>query len=148
VSERVREHRGDPPDAEEVRSRAEEGWRLVAVEWERAGSGSAAEEEESPPAAHEVPYGQRVCGGQELFLEDHPDEQRTLRLILAGLVDDRPLSAIARDLNERGLRTRRGESWTQSGLFDLLPRIVEAGARILRSEAWAEERRQSRLRAI
>ena len=39
VNERIREHRDDLPSEEELRDRQSEGWRVVAVEWER-GSGS------------------------------------------------------------------------------------------------------------
>ena len=144
VNERIREHRDDLPSEEELRVRQSEGWKLVAVEWER-GAGSTESATES--ARREVPYGLRASSDR-LFLEDHPQELATLRRILSGLVDDVPLTAIAERLNDEGLRTRRNRRWKQSDLFDLLPRIVEVGADILRSDAWSDDRKDHRLRAI
>ena len=144
ANERIREHRDDLPSEEEIQGRRNEGWKLVAVEWER-GSGSTESAAASP--RREVPYGLRPTA-DGLFLEDHPEELATLRRILGGMVEDEALSVIAERLNEEGLRTRYNHRWRQSDLFDLLPRIVEAGADILRSEAWSAERRGHGLRAI
>ena len=145
MSERIREHRSDVPSAEEVASRSDDGWGLAAVEWERAGDvpGSPG----SVSIQHETPYGLR-SSGEGRFLEEDESEQSVLRRVLSGLVDDRPLSEIATELNEQGLRMRNGQAWKQTALFDLLPRIVEAGAEILRSEAWSRERQDRRLRAV
>ena len=144
VNERIREHRDDLPSEEELRGRQSEGWRVVAVEWER-GPGSTEVAAASPK--HEIPYGLRPSS-DGLFLEDHPEELATLRQILSGMVDDVALSAIAETLNEEGQRTRHNRHWKQGDLFDLLPRIVEVGADILRSEAWSDERKDRQLRAV
>ena len=143
VSERIREHREDLPSEQELRDRRSDGWKLVAVEWQRGASSSAPA---GGSARREVPYGLRPSS-DGIFLEDHPEELATLRRILGGMVDDEPLSAIAEQLNDAGLRTRYDRRWKQGDLFDLLPRIVDAGADILRSDAWSDERKQ-RLRAV
>lgn len=89
-----------------------------------------------------VPYGLRVAADC-VHLEEHPEEKRTLMLIMDLIVDDKPLSEIAVSLNDRGLRTRAGHAWTPAAIFNLLPRTVDAGPRIFSSDAWAEYR-QSR----
>ncbi len=148
MNERIREHRDDLPSEDELRTRKSEGWKLVAIEWQRgASSAEPAADSTADSGRREVPYGLRASF-DGLFLEDHPQELATLRRILGGMVDDETLSAIAEQLNDEGLRTRQDERWKQGDLFDLLPRIVEAGADILRSKAWSDERQDRRLRAI
>lgn len=143
--ERLREHRSDLPTAEEAEAREREGWRLAAVEWERQTERVGPPPE---PSRHEVPYGLSPSEDGH-FLEDSPAEVEVLRLALAGMVDDRSLSEIASELNAAGYRTRRGKPWKQCDLFDLLPRLVEAGADILRSEAWSSRpRREPRLQTV
>ena len=142
--EKVREHRSDLPTPGEVESRQKDGWRLAAVEWERgvddrpSGEGSIRQE---------IPYGLRISE-DGLYLVEDAEEVAVLRQILSGMVDDRALSEIAEDLDQLGSRTRRGQPWKQVDLFELLPRIVEAGADILRSDAWVRERGENKLRAV
>ena len=42
----------------------------------------------------------------------------------------------------RGLRTRSGEKWATGQIFELLPRIIDAGPRLLPSEEWVARREQ------
>ncbi len=65
-----------------------------------------------------------------------------LPAVLEGIVGDRRLSQIAKDLNGRGLRTRNGEWWATGQIFELLPRIIEAGPRLLPSKEWVARREQ------
>jgi hypothetical protein len=142
--EKIREHRSDLPTPQEVESRQKDGWRLTAVEWDR-GLGDRSSEDAS--IQQEIPYGLRISR-DGLHLAEDAEEIAVLRQILSGLVDDRALSEIAEDLHNRGSRTRRGQPWKQVDLFELLPRIVEAGADILRSEAWSQERDENKLRVV
>ena len=142
--EKIREHRSDLPTPQEVESRAKDGWRLAAVEWER---GLDDQPSGDGPIQQEIPYGLRISA-DGLHLTEDAEEIAVLRQILSGLVDDRALSEIAEDLHHRGSRTRRGQPWKQVDLFELLPRIVEAGGDILRSEAWSRERDENKLRAV
>ena len=93
----------------------------------------------------EIPYGLNVAA-DGTSLEENEKEQGILRGILAGLVDDRSLGDIAEDLNAAGSLTRLGRKWRQTDVFELLPRVVEAGAAIFRTREWTE--RQRELRAV
>ena len=65
------------------------------------------------------PYGYR--SGPDGVLEVHPEEAEVVRLVYKLYTDDRVgLRLIARDLNERGLTTRRGSRWNVATLRDML----------------------------
>jgi hypothetical protein len=127
--ERVREVLSQPFDAEHFRRKLKEGWRLIVVHWEREVEG------EAPARAQwieEVPYGLRVAGDCR-HLEEDPDERRVMELMLKLLSSDKSMSQIAQDLNEHGFRTRSGTLWTQTVVFNMLPRLIEAAPHIWRS---------------
>lgn len=84
---------------------------------------------------HEVPYGLRVSEDCH-YLEDDPAEQETLRLMLALIVGDEPLSRVAEKLNRRGCRLRNGAEWTQVAVFNTLPRLIEVAPGILSTQEW------------
>jgi hypothetical protein len=123
-TERWRESVSELPTEEEVRRRAEQGWKLAAVEWRR----EAADRDE--PGLPETPYG--LCtpeGGTEL--DARRDEQEALRLMLGLVIDDRnSLAAVAHELNRRGFRTRAGGPWSPSAVFSMMPRLVEVAPSI------------------
>jgi hypothetical protein len=52
------------------------------------------------------------------------------------------MSQAAAALNQRGYRRRDGGKWRQIDVFDLLPRLIEAGPKILSTEEWAERRKR------
>jgi len=112
---------------EYLRKRSEEGWRLVAVEWER----------DTPDDGHgakwreEVPYGLRVSDDC-LHLEENTREKEALELMLDLIATDRTLSQVAEELNRSGYATRRGSAWTQEAVFEMLPRLIEAAPQIRR----------------
>ena len=134
--ERVRETWSGPISTSYLSKQAEFGWRLTAVEWEREITA------EGPAGYREnVPYGLRVAADAK-HLEENPEETEVLLAILEGIVADKRLSQIAKDLNDRGLRTRGGEAWATGKVFELLPRIIEAGPRLLPSEEWIARREQ------
>ena len=131
--ERMRDFLTTAPPEGYFTEKAGEGWRLVAVEWER-GAPVAAE------PAEDVPFGLRIASDCRR-LEANPDEVDVLLLLMEVIVQDGPLSKAAEVINERGHRTRNGERWTPSALFRLLPRLIEAGPRIYKSEEWLERRK-------
>ena len=136
--ERIREMVRGPLSPEYVRQRAEAGWELVAVEWQRRAEG---EEPERAPAGEVVPYGSRVAHNCTC-LEDNPPEMDALTLILELIVQDRSLSNMADTLNQAGFRTREGTKWSVVSVYNLLPRLIEVSPRILTTEAWTERRKR------
>ena len=134
--ERARQSWSGAISTDYLARQAEFGWRLVAVEWEREiTAGKPAGYRES------VPYGLQASADGK-HLEENPAETQVLLAILEGIVSDRRLSQIAKDLNDRRLRTRSGELWSAGAIFELLPRIIEAGPRLLPSEEWVARREQ------
>ncbi len=121
-----------PPSGDYFTGRAAEGWKLVAVEWERGAGKSASSEH--------IPYGTRVANDCKT-LEDDPEELEVLTLMMETIVQDGPLSQAASIINERGYRTRDGEKFTPKALFYLLPRLIEVGPRLCTSEEWVERRK-------
>jgi hypothetical protein len=127
--ERVREVLSRPFDEEYFRAKLKQGWRLVAVHWEREVEGEASEK---PQWIEEVPYGLRVADDC-VHLEEDPGERRAMELMLKLLSSDKSMSQIAQDLNEHGFRTRSGSLWTQTAVFNMLPRLIEAAPHIWHS---------------
>jgi hypothetical protein len=130
--ERVREVLSSPLTEEYVQYKAESGWKPVAIEWERASAGAE--------GAVEVPFGLQVSEDC-VHLEENPAEMEILMAVMELIVQDRPMSQVAEELSQRGHRTRRGLKWGPVDVFELLPRLVEAGPRIFTSEEWAVRRR-------
>ncbi len=132
MTERIRQPWSGAVSTEFLTKQAEFGWRLVAVEWEREISS------EAPIGYREsVPYGLRVAADGK-HLEENPEETKVLLAILEGIVGDKRLSQIATALNDQRLRTRAGEPWTAGQIFELLPRIIDAGPKLLPTEQWIE----------
>lgn len=94
----------------------------------------------------EIPYGLKISADCR-YLEENADEVRALMLMMEGIVADHRLSTIADDLNQRGLRTRDGELWTQVAVFHMLPRLIDFGPRLFAKEEWRERRKQIRVMA-
>lgn len=141
--ERVREALTALPTLEYLTGRLEKGWKLTALEWERdtvAGPQPAAE-----PLAEEIPFGLRVsddCNG----LVENATERQIVIIALDMIVDDRPLSQVADELNRRGYKTRSGDPWTPTALFVLLPRMIDIGPRLFTSNDWSS--RKQRLQRV
>lgn len=141
--ERIREAMTGPVDAEHMRQKAEAGWRLVALEWQRDIPG---EEPESETLIQEIPYGLRVA--TDCFhLEEDPNEKNALIMMMDLIVREDPFSQVARELNERGFRTRSGALWNPVSVFNMLPRLIEVGPKIFSSEEWLD-RKERLLRTI
>jgi hypothetical protein len=123
---------------EELQRKLAEGWRPIAIEWER--QLGAAEVPTTKPAP-EVPFGLRVSGDCA-HLEDDPKEREILFQIMELTIQDGPYSGIAEELNRRGYRTRDGSRWTPVSVFQMLPRLIEAGPGILMSDEWRQRRQR------
>jgi len=136
--ERVREVLTGPLDPAYWKQKTEAGWELVAVEWQRGAEGR---ELERGGTVEDVPYGCRVANDW-LHLEENPTEVDALTLMLELIVQDRSLSKMAEALNRQGFRTRDGSKWTMVTVYNMLPRLIEVGPRILSTEAWKERRKQ------
>jgi len=143
-NERFREVLTEPLTAATIEQRRADGWREVAVEWVRPAGGV----EGSVLRSAEVPYGLRVSedGGR---LEESPEEVGAMMVMLDLIAEDEPLSRIAAALNGRGLLARSGQPWTQTALFQLLPRLIEAAPDIYASAGWnrLRQKRRRRLRS-
>ena len=126
---------------EDLQHRLEEGWKPVAIEWERPVPVTAPIQTAGGP---EVPFGLQVAGDCA-HLEENPAEREVLFQIMELTIQDGPYSGIAEELNRRGFRTRQGKRWTPVSVFQMLPRLIEAGPSILNSEEW--QQRRQRLRA-
>ncbi|MGA8876040.1 MAG: recombinase family protein [Candidatus Korobacteraceae bacterium] len=134
-TERIRQEAPASFGPEEIARQAEQGWKLVAVEWER----ELPESEGAAPAPEAVPFGLQVVpdGGR---LEPNSTEQEILFLIMELTIQDGPYSVIAEELNHRGYRTRQGMKWTPISVFQMLPRLIEVGPRIFATQEWQQRR--------
>jgi hypothetical protein len=47
------------------------------------------------------------------------------------LAQDFTYSSIVSDLNEKGFRIRNGDLWTRVAVFNMMPRLIDAGPRLL-----------------
>jgi hypothetical protein len=145
MTQRSRDLVGGPLTLDYFMRRAADGWTLAAIEWAR--EVEAPEGTIEAPAfeikvqPEEIPYGLRI-GDDGLHLEPNPVETTVLLLMLEKIVMEKRLSQIADDLNLRGFRTRRGTRWSSSTIFDLLPRLIEVGPKLLKSPDWRERRSQ------
>jgi Recombinase len=135
--ERIREDWLGAPTPDDIRRKAETGWRPVAIVWER---------DVDPAERHlqmrevDIPYGLKIAADAK-HLEENPTEHQVLMLTMEWIVQDKRLSQVATELNNRGFRTRAGFAWNPASVFELLPRLIEAGPRIFTSDEWIERRR-------
>ena len=132
--ERMRQELPAPLTPDDIAHQAQQGWKLVAVEWERELPAS-----QESAKAEEVPFGLQVAN-DAARLEPNPTEQEVLFLMMELTVQDGPYSAIADELNRRGYRTREGFKWTPVSVFQMLPRLIEVGPRLFSTEEWEARR--------
>jgi len=140
VQRRLRDVISGPLTFDYVQERLSAGWVPVAMEWMMPISTAA---EPPGPAPHEVqpPYGFRV-GESGKALEPNPEEIDVLYVILEQIVRDKRCTQIADELNRRHLMQRAGGAWTSSAVFELLPRLIEAGPLLVKSKEWANRRQE------
>jgi hypothetical protein len=131
---RVRELVWEPPSPHYMMDKARQGWTLVALEWERE---TDSEDVSEIGLSCDVPYGLRLSSDSRT-LEEDPQEREILTFMLHLIVkDDMPFSKVTQELNGKGFRTRSGFPWSQSAVFDMLPRLVEVAPTIFSTEEWA-----------
>ncbi len=140
--ERERQTAPGWPTIEELVRRKRDGWNLVAIDWEREAS---ADDRAAGPVEIEIPYGFRAAT-DGFHMVDEPSERQALMIILDSIVDDRPLSHAAADLNRAGIRDRQGREWTAATVFELLPRLIEASPAIFASQDWIARRERNHVR--
>jgi Recombinase len=139
-TERIRQPASGQLTWDEIQRLQNEGWKLIALEWERnvpEGKRIASEEHD-----HEnPPFGLRVAKDCLTLVEDH-SENEALVAIMELIIQDGPYSSVADELNRRGYRTREGLKWSPVSVFEMLPRLIEAGPRILSSENWHRRKQE------
>ena len=124
-----------------------ERWKVTAIDWSREVTDKTAITESDDILKPEVPFGLRFT--EEGSIDENPVEATILLLILEQIVKEKRIQEIASELNAQGYVTRSGRGWNASEVFDLLPRVIEAGPSIFRSRAWQARRppvRESRER--
>jgi DNA invertase Pin-like site-specific DNA recombinase len=70
------------------------------------------------------PYGYRIVGG--LYVVE-PSEAQAVRTIFQGYIEGRSLEAIARSLDDAGVRTKRGGPWRKQTVAAILGNPLYAG---------------------
>lgn len=139
MSQRLREVISEPPTFEYFEQRLKAGWIPVAVEWMMPVGESDAEKRRK--GSLEIPYGFQVGEDGQSLIPDK-EEMGVLYAILEQIVADKRFSHIADELNRRHMHQRTGGAWTSSAVFDLLPRLIESGPLLVKSEEWARRRQE------
>jgi hypothetical protein len=127
-----------PVSLEYFQERLSAGWKLKAIEWEK--EVEAAPGAEAPRSGDEAaPYGFEIAP-EPLRLRQNPSEMDVMMTILELIVIEKGVSHIAEELNGRGFKTRHGTPWTSPAVFNLLPRLIELGPHLLKSQDWQSRR--------
>jgi hypothetical protein len=124
-------------------NRLAEGWKIASVEWFRETQEATVEVGSQNVLNTEtaLPYGFRLTDAG--ILEENALEATVLLLILDQIVKEKRITEIAAQLNAHGFSTRKGMPWSASDVFELLPRLIEAGPSLLNSAAWQQLRAAS-----
>ena len=141
-TEWMRDEMSTNPTAEYLQQKEAAGWRPVAMEWKReievmpdpAQAGAAG-------ADHEIPYGLQIASDCH-HLEDNPGEMQVLKLLAELIVQDLSFPQMANTLNQRGMRTRDGRTWSPLAVFKLTPRLIDVTPRILSGTEWETRKKQ------
>ena len=142
--ERIRQSASGQLTWDEIQKLQNEGWRLIALEWER----SVPEKQEKTSEERDrenPPFGLRVAPDCSTLVEDHA-ENEALVTMMELIIQDGPYSSVAEELNRRGYRTRDGLKWSPVSVFEMLPRLIDAGPRILSSENWHRRKHEAQPR--
>ena len=134
--ERVRQLVSGPLEPEALKQQAEQGWKLVAVEWEREVEST----EEQLPA--DVPFGLQIVP-ETRRLETNPAEREILFQMMELVVEEGSYARIADEINRRGFRTRQGLKWSPVSVFEMIPRLIEVGPHVFRSQEWQKRKDQA-----
>src|SRR5260370_8362880 len=128
--ERIHESAEVLPSSEEMRRRAVDGWKLVALVWQRE-IGPAGK----PQPIEEIPYGLMISEDCHHLIVN-PAEKEVLMLAMDLIVQDQKISQVTDALNGRGFKTRAGKKWTAADVFNLLPRLIDTGPKVFVSNEW------------
>jgi Recombinase len=115
---------------------AEQGWKLVAIEWERE-----VERSESQLPG-DVPFGLRLAPESPRLEEDPEEREILVQLMELLVVQEGSYARVADELNRGGYRTRQGCLWTPISVFEMLPRLIEVGPYLFRSSEWTKRKQQ------
>lgn len=78
-----------------------------------------------------VPFGWRIVDGVPIIEESDAAE---IRKAVTGFLAGRSIGYIVKDLNARGIKTRRGQLWTSTAVRNMLLRPTHAGLSAYRGE--------------
>jgi len=134
-TERIRQDVSGSLSEADLKQRAEKGWKLVAVEWEREVETEAVQAQIPAP----VPFGLKMVPDSSR-LEENPSEREILFNLMELMMQEGSYSRIADEINRRGFRTRQGNPWTPVSVFEMLPRLIEVGPHVFQSEEWQNRR--------
>jgi hypothetical protein len=132
-TQREREVLSGPIQEQDLEHRAANGWRMIAVEWEREVP------EDTTRSGEQVPFGLQLSP-DTATVELNPTEWQALVLMMDMTVQEGPYWSIAEELNRRGFQTREGQPWTPISVFEMLPRLIELGPRIFATQEWQQGR--------
>jgi recombinase len=139
-TERIRQPVSGQVTSDEIQKFQSEGWRLRALEWERdvpEGNEAASVE----PDRENPPFGLRVSTDCATLVEERTENEALLAMMEL-IIQDGPYSSVAEELNRRGYRTRDGLKWSPVSVFEMLPRLIDAGPRLLASENWHRRKQE------
>ncbi len=91
------------------------------------------------PLPADVPFGLQIAPETQR-LEENPAEREILFQLMELIVQEGSYARIADEINRRGFRTRQGTKWTPVSVFEMLPRLIEVGPRVLQSSEWQKRR--------
>jgi hypothetical protein len=137
--QRTREVLSNPLTAADLERKASQGWKPVAVIWEREIDDRSGAQPQLADITQAVPYGLKIAEDCTA-LEQDVQEREALIVMLEMIIQEKSLSATAEELNQRGFRTRHNHNWTPGSVFDMLPRLIEVGPRVFSTEEWVVRR--------
>ena len=132
-TERVRQVLSGPLESTDVQQRTAQGWKLVAIEWERE------VETGDDQLLAEVPFGLQIAPETQR-LEQNPAEREVLFQLMELIIQEGSYAHVAEEINRRGFRTRQGAKWTPVSVFEMLPRLIEVGPQLFKSGEWQKRR--------
>lgn len=133
-TERMRQSVTGSVAESDLKQRTEQGWKLVAVEWERE------VETDEGQLPGDIPFGLRVSETSCVLEEDPSEREILVQLMELLVVQEGSYARVAHELNLRGYRTRQGSLWTPISIFEMLPRLIEVGPSLFRSSEWTKRK--------
>jgi Recombinase len=135
TTERVRQVLSGPLESTDLLQRTSQGWKPVAIEWERE------VETGDDQISAELPFGLQIAPETQR-LEENPSEREILFQLMELIIQEGSYAQVADEVNRRGFRTRQGGKWTPVSVFEMLPRLIEVGPQLFKSAEWQRRRQQ------